>query len=113
MPRINGRRGAFQLLFAFIHVFVGLSFITAPAASSRLAALGYLAEWNVPTAPLAALWMVSAAVAAVSACLCRPNDWIGFSALVIAPARQSARGTNRNVVASTSAPVTVPTIAAP
>ena len=37
----------------------------------------------------------------------------GAIALVIAPGRQSARGTSRNVVASTSAPVTDPTIAAP
>lgn len=37
----------------------------------------------------------------------------GAIVLVIAPARQSPRGTSRNVVASTSAPVTVPTIEAP
>ena len=38
-PRVNGRRGAFQLLFAFIQFFIGISFITAPAASKRIAAL--------------------------------------------------------------------------
>ncbi|TFC04079.1 DMT family transporter [Cryobacterium adonitolivorans] len=37
----------------------------------------------------------------------------GAIALVIAPGRQSSRGTSRNVVASTSAPVTDPTIARP
>lgn len=84
--RINGRRGAFQLLFAFIYVFVGVSFITAPAASSRTAALGYLEHVGIPLAPLAALWIVSAGLAAVSAFFCRPRDWFGFAALVFAPA---------------------------
>jgi peptidoglycan/LPS O-acetylase OafA/YrhL len=82
LPHVNGRRGAFQLLFAFIHFFVGVSFITAPAASSRTAAIGYLGDW---TAPLACLWLVSAGLAIVAAFLCRPRDWFGFAALVIAP----------------------------
>ena len=80
--RVNGRRGAFQLLFAFIHFFVGISFITAPEASSRTAAIGYLGHW---IAPLACLWIASAALAIVAAFLCRPRDWFGFAALVIAP----------------------------
>ena len=84
--KINGRRGGFQLLFAFIYVFVGVSFITAPESSSRVAALGYLDGLHIPIAPLAALWLVSACIATVSAFLCRPKDWIGFSALVFAPA---------------------------
>lgn len=85
-PRVNGRRGAFQILFAFIHFVVGLSFITAPEASSRTQALGYLAHLNIPLAPLACLWLVSAGLAVVSAFFCRPKDWFGFAALVIAPA---------------------------
>lgn len=80
--RINGRRGAFQLLFAFIHFFVGFSFVSAPAASSRTAALGYLGDW---TTPLAVLWFISAGLAIVSSVFCRPRDWFGFAALVVAP----------------------------
>jgi hypothetical protein len=83
--RVNGRRGAFQLLFAFIHFFIGFSFITAPAASSRTAALGYLESLSIPIAPLAALWVISAGFAVVSAFYCRPRDWFGFAALVFAP----------------------------
>lgn len=84
--RVNGRRGAFQLLFAFIHFFVGLSFITAPEGSSRTAALGYLANLNIPLAPLAFVWILSAGLAVASAFHCRPQDWFGFAALVVAPA---------------------------
>jgi hypothetical protein len=83
--RLNGRRGAFQLLFAFIYFFVGVSFITAPEGSSRTVALGYLANLNIPLPPLAAVWILSAVLAATSAFYCRPRDWFGFAALVFAP----------------------------
>lgn len=83
--KINGRRGAFQLLFAFIHFFIGISFITAPNASSRTVALGYLADLHIPLAPLAFVWILSACLAVVAGFLCRPNDWFGFAALVFAP----------------------------
>ena len=81
-PRINGRRGAFQLLFAFIHFFIGISFIGAPAASRRTTAIGDLDHW---IAPLVALWLISAGLAVVSAFYCRPRDRFGFTALVVAP----------------------------
>jgi hypothetical protein len=85
-PKINGRRGAFQILFAFIHLFVGVSFVTAPEGSSRTAALGYLADVHIPLATLAVVWLLSAGLAVVSSFMCRPNDWFGFAALVVAPA---------------------------
>jgi hypothetical protein len=84
MPRVNGRRGAVQILCSVVYFFVGVSFITAPAASSRTAALGYLADLGIPLAPLAALWILSAALAVVSAFYSRPKDAVGFTALVIA-----------------------------
>lgn len=83
--RINGRRGAFQLLFATIHFIVGASFLLIPAAPSRQAALQYLVDLNIPLAPFAALWILSGALATVSAFKCRPADWFGFAALVVAP----------------------------
>jgi len=83
--KINGRRGAFQLLFAFIHLFIGISFITAPAGSTRTAALGYLTNLNIPLSTLAFVWILSAALAVASAFFCRPRDWFGFAALVVAP----------------------------
>ena len=86
MRGVNGRRGAFQLLFAFIYFFIGLSFVTAPEASSRVAALGYLANLHIPIGPIAALWIISSLLAVVSAFHCRPKDWFGFAALVFAPA---------------------------
>ena len=86
IPKINGRRGGFQILFACIYAFIGVSFITAPTGSSRTQALGYLTELHIPIAPLATLWLISAGIAIVSAFLCRPKDWIGFAALVFAPA---------------------------
>jgi len=83
--KINGRRGAFQLVSAGVYLIVGLSFLLAPASGSRSTSLRWLTEY-VPLEPFAALWVIAAALAAVAAFRCRPRDWFGFAALVFAPA---------------------------
>lgn len=83
--KINGRRGAFQLLFAGVYLIVGFSFLTTPSSGSRQAALRWLTGF-VPLEPFAALWIVAGLLGVVSAFLCRPRDWFGFAALVFAPA---------------------------
>jgi peptidoglycan/LPS O-acetylase OafA/YrhL len=84
-PLINGRRGAFQILFAGVYLIVGYSFITTPSAGTRQASLRWLTDY-APIEPFAALWIVAGVLGVVAAFKCRPNDWFGFSALVFAPA---------------------------
>lgn len=84
-PRINGRRGAFQILFAGVYLIVGVSFILTPATGLRQASLRWLTTY-VPIEPFAALWILAALLGAVAAFMCRPRDWFGFAALVFAPA---------------------------
>lgn len=84
-PAINGHRGAFQLLLAVVYLVIGLSFLLLPGGASRSAALGYITNL-MPIQPLACLWLAAAVVGAVSAFYCRPRDWFGFVALVLAPA---------------------------
>lgn len=83
--KINGRRGAFQLLFAGVYLIVGFSFFTTPASGARQKSLSWLTS-IVPLEPFAALWIVAGLLGIVAAFQCRPRDWFGFSALVFAPA---------------------------
>jgi hypothetical protein len=87
--RINGRRGAFQLLFGGVYLIVGASFLTTPNVGTRQASLRWLTEF-MPLEPFAALWVVAGLLGAVSAFRCRPADWFGFAALVFAPAMWGA-----------------------
>jgi hypothetical protein len=85
VPRINGRRGAFQLIFSALYLAVGISFLVIPTAASRADALRWLTDL-LPLWPFASIWIVAALTGAVSAFLCRPRDWVGFFALTLAPA---------------------------
>ena len=84
MPRINGRRGALQLLFTGLYLVVGYSFMANPASGTRADALRWLTPY-LPVEPFAALWLLAAGFAAVAAFKCRPADSFGFIALVLAP----------------------------
>jgi hypothetical protein len=81
---INGRRGAFELLFAVVYVVIGLSFLFMPPSSSRADALRWLTDL-LPLWPFASIWVVAGLTGAYSAFLSRPKDWIGFFALTLAP----------------------------
>ena len=83
--KINGRRGAFQLLFAGVYLVVGYSFFANPGGGLRQAQLRWVTDL-LPLEQFAVLWIIAGLIAAVSAFKCRPSDWIGFSALVFAPA---------------------------
>jgi hypothetical protein len=82
--KVNGRRGALQLLFTALYLVVGYSFMTNPSAGTRADALRWLTPY-LPVEPFAALWLVAAGLAAVAAFKCRPADSFGFVALVLAP----------------------------
>ena len=82
LPRINGRRGAFQLVMSAVYLVVGSSFFFAPASASREETF----RWLTPALPwFAALWIIAGVIALVSAFLPRPRDAVGFIALVFAP----------------------------
>lgn len=83
--KLNGRRGAFQVLFAAVYIIIGLSFVLTPGAGTRQDSLRWVTAF-VPLVPLAALWIVAGVLGAVSAFKPRPRDWFGFAALVFAPA---------------------------
>jgi len=83
--KINGRRGAFQILFAGVYLIVGTSFILTPGAGTRQVSLRWLSAY-VPLEPFAALWILAGILGIVAAFQCRPRDWFGFAALVFAPA---------------------------
>jgi len=87
--KINGRRGAFQLLFAGVYLIVGLSFMLTPGAGTRQNSLRWLTAY-VPLEPFAALWIGAAILGVIAAFKCRPADWFGFAALVFAPAMWGA-----------------------
>lgn len=84
-PRLNGRRGAVQLLLSVVYLVIGASFLLIPQPESRMLALRWLVE-ILPLQPVAGLWILAAMVGAVSAFFCRPKDWVGFFALTFAPA---------------------------
>lgn len=86
IPKINGRRGVFQLLFSVVYLVIGASFFLLPSAPSRDAALSWITQLHLPTQALACLWIAAALIGLVSAFLPRPDDWRGFAALTLASA---------------------------
>jgi hypothetical protein len=84
-PFINGRRGAFQLVYAPVYLIIGLSFVIAPGGASRSAALRWLIELGLIQF-FGALWILAAGAAVAGAFQPRPRDWFSFAALVFAPA---------------------------
>lgn len=83
-PMINGRRGAFQLVYAPVYLVIGLSFVIVPNSASRSAALGWLIELGLLPF-FGALWILAAGAAVAGAFQPRPRDWFSFAALVFAP----------------------------
>lgn len=81
--RLNGRRGAFQLVFGLVYVIVGTGYFLRSNTELLDVYFYWLGEPLLAAA--AALWVVAGAVTLVSAFLPRPRDAAGFMALVIAP----------------------------
>lgn len=79
IPRINGRRGAFQLLFGVVYGCLALAM-----ARKFPSSLGWL-ESYMPHWGLAAVWAVPAVAALVCAFLPRPKDALSFALLAGAP----------------------------
>lgn len=84
-PHVNGRRGAFLLLFSLTYLMIGLSYVTNPETDFRAASFSWLTEF-VPLNYLATIWLVSAGVGIHAAFRPRPNDKHGFQALAAVPA---------------------------
>ena len=85
IPRINGHRGAFQLVYAGVYLVIGASFILSPSVAGRQQALRWLTELGAVSL-FGWLWILAATVACVGAFLPRPQDWFSFFMLVFAPA---------------------------
>jgi hypothetical protein len=83
--RINGHRGAFQLVFAAVYLVVGISFVLNPDGASRQQSLRWLADLGAISL-FGWLWIVAAVAATAGAFMPRPKDWFGFFMLVFAPA---------------------------
>lgn len=80
-PHINGRRGAFLLLWGFIYLLMGVSYFLTGRVPP---ALGWVVELVRPQL-LGFLWVVPA-LFAISGCMRqRPGDAYAFAALVTGP----------------------------
>jgi hypothetical protein len=79
LPRINGRRGAFQLLFGIVYACLALAMSRKwPTSLEWLSA--YMSHYV-----LVAIWAVPAIVAFVCMFLPRPKDALSFQLLTAAP----------------------------
>lgn len=82
LPRINGRRGAFQFLF-------GVAFGMLAAAKFDSVdyppALQWIDQYIPEPGTLAVVWAVPALLAVIGSFLPRPKDWFSFAALAAAP----------------------------
>lgn len=79
LPRINGRRGAFQLLFAVVYGCLALAISRKwPTSLEWLDA--YMSHFV-----LVAVWAIPTVVALVGAFLPRPKDALSFALLACAP----------------------------
>lgn len=83
--RINGRRGAFQILFATVYLIIGASYVIVPSTASRRAALDWLTE-VIPLDVIGWLWIIGALIAVTGAFLPRPKDWYAYAVLTFVPA---------------------------
>jgi hypothetical protein len=84
LPKINGRRGAFQIVMGVVYLVVGSSFFWAPANPQREETFRWLTQY-VSLGWFATLWIIAALVALVCAFMPRPKDAPGFIAMVFAP----------------------------
>lgn len=79
LPRINGRRGAFQLLFAALYGCL------AWAMSNKWpSSLAWLDEY-VPSIAAGVIWGIPSLVAFIGAFLPRPKDALSYALLTAAP----------------------------
>ena len=79
---VNGRRGSFQLIFAFVYLIIGAALLLTPTTPSRQAALG----WVGPFVPhLGYIWIAAAVLALTAMHRPRGNDAYGFAALTFTP----------------------------
>jgi FtsH-binding integral membrane protein len=79
---INGRRGTFQLLFAFVYLILGASFLLAAPSPTRQAALGWL---GVLVPHLGYIWIIAALAALTAVHKARGDDSYSYAALTFAP----------------------------
>lgn len=81
---VNGRRGAFQALFAVSYLAIGFSYVFIPSSPGRLQALSWLPDF-VPLNLLGILWILAGSLGAWGSSRPRPSDEWSFIALTLAP----------------------------
>lgn len=82
LPRINGRRGAFQILFGVVY---GCLTIAILLSKTFAPALVFLGASGIPPSALAAIWAPPAIAALIGAFRPRPKDAFSFILLTFAP----------------------------
>lgn len=80
LSKINGRRGAFQVLCAVMFAAHSVVYLMGRTLPMSLAWLD-----GVPYPLLGLVWLVPAIIGILGAFQPRPRDWFSFTALVIAP----------------------------
>lgn len=79
LPRINGRRGAFQILFGLVYGCLALAMVGRfPSSISFLGE--YLPHWTMTV-----LWSIPALAALVGAFMPRPKDVLSFALMTFTP----------------------------
>jgi len=79
---VNGRRGSFQFLFAFVYLIIGAALLFTEVTPARQAALGWLGA-AVPYVGYA--WVLAAVLALTAMHRPRGHDSYGFAALTFTP----------------------------
>jgi hypothetical protein len=80
-PRVNGRRGAFQLLFGTVYACLTAATLLAKSFTPAMAWIGEFA----PPSVLAIIWAPPTIAAFIGAFLPRPKDAFSFIFLTFAP----------------------------
>jgi hypothetical protein len=78
--RINGRRGAFLLLFGIAFMLLGLSFITSPPDALIRQTMRWMPDWS-PIWFCGLLWLGAGLFGVVFAFTRIPTDRFGFMAM--------------------------------
>jgi hypothetical protein len=81
---VNGRRGAFQALFAVSYLALGLSYVLLPSSPGRAVALAWIPD-VVPLNLLGFIWLIAGVFGLWGATRARPADEWSFIALTLAP----------------------------
>lgn len=82
LPRINGRRGAFQILFAAVY---GCLTAATLMATHFAPAMTWIGDFGLPPTVLAIIWAPPTIAAFIGAFLPRPKDAFSFTFLTFAP----------------------------